>query len=193
MIKYPNGKLYQNKPKDMKKHRHILNASNRGMDFEDEINKTNQFYLENNIAVITKRPTPIKVVKVDYKHNAKIIDAYFEKPSTTDYNGLYKGYYLDFEAKSTLIKSRFPLKNITLNQIKHLQRVINHHGIAFFLIEFRSLMEVYFLDAKYVIDYYYHGPRKSIPYLDIKKHGQLLKRGFNPPYHYLAVVDQYLN
>ncbi|MCQ2792210.1 MAG: Holliday junction resolvase RecU [Bacilli bacterium] len=193
MIKYPNGSNYTSKEKSKKKtHRHLVSASNRGMLFEDAINKSNEFYIERDVAVITKRPTPINVVKVDYTKGAKIINAYFEKQSTTDYNGVYKGHYLDFEAKSTKIKTSFPLNNITSHQIKHLERVIRHHGIAFFLIEFASLHEVYYLDAQYVIDYYRHEKRKSIPLADIKKYGHLIKRRFCPIYHYLEIVDQYL-
>lgn len=192
MIKYPNGSEYLTKKKVEKKHRHLASASNRGMAFEDAINKSNEFYIERDIAVITKRPTPINVVKVDYTKKAKITSAYFEKQSTTDYNGVYKGYYLDFEVKSTLIKTSFPLNNITPHQIKHLERVIRHKGIAFFLIEFRSLHEVYYLNAKYVIDYYKKEKRKSIPLSDIRKYGHLIERRFCPIYHYLEIVDKYL-
>ena len=55
--------------------------------------------------------------------------------STTDYNGVYKGKYIDFEAKSTRKTSSFPLANISFHQIEHLKQVIKHNGIAFFIIE----------------------------------------------------------
>jgi len=41
-----------------------------------------------------------------------IKEAYFKQASTTDYNGVYKGRYIDFEAKETKLPSSFPLKNI---------------------------------------------------------------------------------
>lgn len=192
MIKYPSGGHYVPKEKNVKPRKRIASAANRGMSFEEAINQSNAFYLERDIAVITKRPTPINVVKVDYTHGAKITHAYFEKQSTTDYNGVYKGYYLDFEAKSSKSKTSFPLSNITPHQIKHLERVIRHKGIAFFLIELTSLHEVYYLDAKYVINFYRRGERKSIPYKDIKKYGRLIPPTILPRYHYLKVVDEHL-
>lgn len=109
------------------------------MTLESNINLSNEYYNEINKCLVTKRPTPINIVKVDYSRGAKITDAYFEKQSTTDYNGVYQGKYLDFEAKSTQNKSSFPLSNITLHQIDHLKRVIKHGGIAFFIIEFTKL------------------------------------------------------
>ena len=77
------------------------------MTLEAELNESNKYYLDNDIAVIYKKPTPVKVVK---QVNEKIVNAYFEKPSTTDYNGLYNGKYVDFEAKETT-KTAFPLQN----------------------------------------------------------------------------------
>ncbi|MCQ2793775.1 MAG: Holliday junction resolvase RecU [Bacilli bacterium] len=192
MIKYPNGGSFSPTSKKSKPHKHIASAANRGMSFEDAINQSNEFYLERDIAVITKRPTPINVVKVDYSHGAKITHAYFEKQSTTDYNGVYKGRYLDFEAKSSKNPTSFPLNNITPHQIKHLERVLKHGGIAFFLIELTSLHEVYYLSAEYVINFYHHAKRKSIPIKDIKKSGYLIKPTLLPRYHYLAVVDKLL-
>ena len=44
-----------------------IEFANRGMTLENDINSTNDYYKENNIALINKRPTPIKVVNVDIK------------------------------------------------------------------------------------------------------------------------------
>ncbi len=190
MIKYPNGSCEKPKSTINKKKRGITTAANRGMDLENDINISNQYYLENDLAVITKRPTPINVVRVDYTHGAKITDAYFEKQSTTDYNGVYKGRYIDFEAKNTKSKSSFPLSNISHHQVDHLKRVIRHGGIAFFIIEFEAYNEIYLLDAKHVIDFINELKRKSIPYNEIKEHGYLIKQGFNPRLYYLDIIDK---
>ena len=110
MIKYPDGRGYIKEKKVRKNKIEIsISAANRGMDLESAINQTNSYYIQKNIALIYKRPTPINVVKVDYsKGSPKITHAYFEKQSTTDYNGVYKGKYIDFEAKNTKSKTAFP-------------------------------------------------------------------------------------
>ena len=190
-MRYPNGQDYKPESKKEKKTtRGILNAGNRGMSFEEDINLSNEYYNEKNICLITKRPTPINIVKVDYTRGAKITDAYFEKQSTTDYNGIYKGKYIDFEAKNTKNKTSFPLANIPMQQIDHLKRVIYHGGIAFFLIQFESLAEVYLLDASYVISFYENGDRKSIPLEEIKRAGSLVTQGLRPRLNYIDVVEE---
>lgn len=195
MIKYPNGQKYQPAAKKARtthksKEDISLSASNRGMNLEEDINLSNEYYRDKDIAIITKRPTPINVVKVDYTKGARITDAYFEKQSTTDYNGVYKGKYIDFEAKNTKSKTSFPLNNIEQHQIDHLKRVINHGGIAFFIIQFQLLNEVYLLDAKYVIDFWENGDRKSIPYEVFKKEGLALKQGYNPRINYIDAIER---
>ena len=140
-MRYPNGKKYVEKETRKKKKSASdisLSAANRGMDLENDINESNDYYREHDIALIYKRPTPINIVKVDYSKGAKIIDAYFEKQSTTDYNGVYKGRYIDFEAKNTKSKTSFPLANITPHQVDHLKRVLQQGGIAFFIIAFEN-------------------------------------------------------
>lgn len=192
-MRYPNGKPYtkkqeENKPE--KGHRSLLSAANRGMSLEEDINLSNDYYREVGQALINKRPTPINIVKVDYTHGARITDAYFEKQSTTDYNGVYKGRYIDFEAKNTKSTTSFPLSNISEHQIVHLKNVIKHGGIAFFIISFQIHNEIYLLDASFVIEFYEHGKRKSIPYEVFKENGKLIKQDYSPRLHYLDAVDE---
>lgn len=196
MIKYPNGQTYS--PNKKKKEHKIdkvelsKSASNRGMDLENDINLSNEYYRNKGLALIHKRPTPINIVKVDYSKGARIIDAYFEKQSTTDYNGVFQGRYIDFEAKNTKSKTSFPLSNIEKHQIEHLKAVLKQNGIAFFIIQFQTFNEVYLLDSSYVIDFYEHGERKSIPYEIIKEKGILIKQGYSPRLDYLdAVIEKY--
>lgn len=194
MIKYPNGQSFNPTPKKVRQQRKdkkdlSISASNRGMDLEGDINLSNEYYKNSGIALVTKRPTPINIVKVDYSKGARITDAYFEKQSTTDYNGVYKGKYLDFEAKNTKSKTSFPLSNIEQHQIDHLKRVLEHGGIAFFIIQFQTRNEVYLLDASFVIEFYEHGERKSIPYEVFKQDGILIKQGFSPRLYYIDAVE----
>ena len=193
MINYSNGQNFKEKPgKSQKISRKSVSFShsNRGMELEEDINLSNEFYKDNEACLITKRPTPINVVKVDYTKGAVITNAYFEKQSTTDYNGVYKGRYIDFEAKSTLKTTSFPLSNVSKHQIEHLKHGLKHGGIAFFIIEFAKLEQVFLLDASYVIDFYENGARKSIPYQEVLENGHEIKKGLAPRLDYLEVIEK---
>lgn len=184
-MNYPKGTISTNQEIKEKN----VHFANRGMDFENTINSVNKFYDDSNRAIITKRPTPIHIVKVNYKDNCRITDAYFEKQSTADYNGVYRGKYIDFECKETKSTTSFSFNNIGSHQIKHLKKVIKHGGIAFFLIYFISLGEVYLVDANIICDRYF-GERRSITLKDIKKEGHLIEQGYAPRLNYLDVVDK---
>src|SRR5699024_51871 len=86
---------------------------NRGMSLEEDIHITNTIYLESNSEIIHKKPTAVQVVNVHYqKRSAAVITAaYFQAKSTTDFNGIYRGKHIDFEAKETKNKPLFPLAN----------------------------------------------------------------------------------
>lgn len=191
MIRYPGGVGKKLTTKPTKKITTLqLNAyKNRGMSFEHEINQSNLFYLESKRAVITKRPTPINVVKVDYTKGAKITHAYFETQSTTDYNGIYRGKYLDFEAKSTQSKTALPIANITGHQRTHLTHIIEQGGIAFFIISFTRMDEVYVLKAEDFLAFCLKEKRKSIPISWIKKFGTPVPIKFQPRLDYLSAID----
>ena len=193
MIKYPNGKVYRKSEEKKRKKSSSeisISSANRGMSFEADINSSNEYYRDHDICLITKRPTPINVVKVDYSKGAKITHAYFEEQSTTDYNGVYRSRYIDFEAKNTKNKTSFPLNNITKHQIEHLKKVIFHGGIAFFIIQFESLNKVFILDASYVIHFYEKGERKSIPLSCFMESGIEVERAYNPRLKYIEAIDK---
>ena len=101
MVKYPNLKKVNKEKQQIKSY-----TSNLGMTLESDLDSTNEYYLVNNIAVIHKKPTPIQIVDVSYpsRNKAKIVEAYYKTPSTTDYNGIYQGRYIDFDAKETKSK-----------------------------------------------------------------------------------------
>ena len=189
MVNYPNMKKNPILTINSTSQKHY--TAHRGMSLEEDISLSNEYYLIHNRAVIYKKPTPVQIVKVDYprRESAKIVEAYYKTPSTTDYNGLYREKYVDFEAKETKAKT-FPFGNISQHQIDHLQRIINHGGIAFIIIAFTSLNEVYLIDASNVICDYYHSHRKSMTYDRIKSLGHIIPQGYQPRLDYLNVIDE---
>jgi len=192
-IKYPNGASSKVIIKPVVK-QIDKRKSHLGIDFESLINESNTYYLEKNIACIYKKPTPVQIVKVDYpaRNKARIIEAYYRTPSTTDYNGIYKGYYIDFEAKSCHTLS-FSFSHIYIHQIKHLETVYNMGGISFLIIEFSQMHEVFILPTPDLIKLYNEsldGGRKSIPYSYFKEHAYLIDMAFAPKINYLKAVDK---
>lgn len=179
-MQYPNN--------IQKKSQFRIDYGNRGMDLENLLNETNDYYKEADIALIFKKPTPIGVVDVHYASRGKVIDkAYFKSPSTLDYNGLYKGRYIEFEAKETRIKTSFPLSNIHEHQIKHIEGVLNHGGIVFLIIKINQ--QVFLLKGDDFLEYLKKEQRKSIAYSYIKEKGYLLQEKICPALDYLHVVD----
>lgn len=197
MIKYPNGASPQSSTNSLNHFNRPINYSKRGMSLEAAINEANTFYLERNIAVVHKKSTPINIVNVAYpkRSAAKITEAYFAQASTTDYNGVYQGFYIDFDAKETQSKTAIPLANFHEHQIKHLEAVINQNGIGFVIIKFTPLNEVFILPASNLIRLWYAsktGERKSIPYTYIKKYGFRIFNNLIPQLPYLQAVDEML-
>lgn len=181
-MKYPNGiKLSITKN---------ITYDNRGMNLEGDINLTNKYYIDNNIAFIYKKPTPIQVTKVDYsKNNAVIKEAYFKEPSTTDYNGLYKGKYIDFEAKETDSLTSFPLSNIHKHQIEHIKNIVNNQGISFLIIRFNKLNKTFLLLGSDLISFIANNTRKSIPLEYFNNNAYLIEERYIPRVDYLKIID----
>ncbi|KAB2338287.1 Holliday junction resolvase RecU [Cytobacillus depressus] len=193
---YPNGKKYIPAKRETvrTKQEKKWSYSNRGMTLEEDINETNEYYLTNGIASIHKKPTPVQIVQVDYpKRSAAVIkEAYFKQASTTDYNGIYKGRYIDFEAKETQNLTSFPLKNFHDHQIKHMETILHHDGICFVLLRFSASEEIFLLEAKHLLMFWKRmidGGRKSISKEEIENHGHSIPLGYNPRIDYINKID----
>lgn len=180
-MKYPNNleKTYKNP----------LTYKNRGMDLEEYLNESNEYYREIDKALIYKKPTPIGVAEVSYSQRGKVIErGFFKEPSTLDYNGLYRGKYIEYEAKVTKNKTLFPLANIHPHQIKHIESVLKHNGIVFLIIKINEI--VYLLKGDDFISYIQNNSRKSIPYEFIKEYGYMIKYSYRPTLDYLKIIDE---
>ena len=140
----------------------------RGSTLEDMINRTNEKYAENNLALIQKIPTPITPIKID-KDNKQITLAYFEQKSTVDYIGAVQGIPVCFDAKECA-KDTFSLQNIHEHQVEFMGKFEKQGGIAFFLIYFTEKDVFYYLPyemLKYFWDRANEGGRKSFRYEEL--------------------------
>lgn len=163
---------------------------NRGMFLESLLNSTNSYYISIDKAIIYKKPTPIKVLEVSYpsRKDTVINKAVYERVSTLDYNGIYKGKYIEFDAKECKSKTSFPLSNIKEHQMLHIKRIIKHGGIAFIILFMNN--NFYILDGKFLIDYTENNTKKSISYDLIKETCPVIKETYTPRLDYLKVVDE---
>lgn len=201
VIRYPNGRPYTgNSTKHLDKKQAFSQStySNRGMNLETMINDSIRYYRQQNQMIIHKKPTPIQVVSVDYpkRSRAKITEAYYRKASTTDYNGVYKGFYIDFEAKETNNKTSFPFSNFHQHQIDHMRNCLNQGAICFVVMYFSTLNEFYLVQSQTIIEFYDHmiqnnGP-KSMKITHIQNMGIKLKQGIRPKLYLKEAIDQLL-
>ena len=183
--------------KDILKNKQVFH-NNRGMSLENDINISNEYYIDTKKAFIYKKPTPIKIVKVNYPSKTNktgritIKEAYFESPSTTDYNGIYRGKYIDFEAKETNNKSYFPLENIHKHQIEHLRNIMENGGISFLIVRFTEYNKTFILFSNDFFNYIDNNTRKSIPYEYFIEKGYEIKEKYSPRLDYLEIIEKYI-
>lgn len=184
MIKYPNGKNNYNKQK--------LSGltSRRGMSLEEDLNQTNDYYRFKSLAVVHKKPTPIQIVNVDYpsRNKAKITEAYFRQASTTDYQGVWNGYALDFEAKETKNKTVFPLTALHQHQVDHLQAVHAQGALAFLIIRFSAIEKTFMIFAKEFLPYIEDKAVRSLSLPWIIENGFEIQASYQKPCDYLEVL-----
>ena len=154
----------------------------RGSTLEDLINRTNEKYLENSLALIQKIPTPITPINID-KENRHITLAYFDQKSTVDYIGAVQGIPVCFDAKECAVDT-FSLQNIHDHQVEFMINFEKQGGIAFLILYYSHKDLFYYLNLKQLLKFWNRakdGGRKSFRFdeLDLKfvmprKHGILV-------------------
>lgn len=170
-----------------------MHYGNRGAAFESLINMANIQYDNAGIALVHKRPTPVKVLK---SKGHKVTNGVYEAKSTVDYDGIYKGKAIYFEAKSVK-GNRFKLDNLHDHQMKHLEKTFNLGAVCFLLIEFSDSKTIYFVP--YTVMKFYvdkskatYAPRgsKSIPQDDFDVYAYGVKSTNRSLLDYLYWVDE---
>lgn len=170
------------------KNNKLINYGNRGMTLENDLNLTNDYYKEKEIALIYKKPIPIKVLKVN-ENKTRIKDGFYEKKSTLDYSGIYKEKYLEFDAKETNSKTSFPISNIHPHQIEHIKNILKYHGIVFLIIRFNYHNKTFLLPGKNLIDYLSITDKKSIPFDYFLDNCHSIEIKYRPRLDYLKIID----
>lgn len=140
----------------------------RGSTLEDLVNRTNEKYLQNNLALIQKVPTPITPINID-KTTRHITLAYFDQKSTVDYIGVVQGIPVCFDAKECHTDT-FPLANIHAHQVEFMKNFEKQQGVAFILISFTHRNEFYYLRFADLLKFWNRmeeGGRKSFTYEEL--------------------------
>lgn len=163
--------------------------ANMGMGFEADVTKTCEYYRKNNISAIYKRPTPIKVVKMSKVHPGMIEEAYFEEKSTTDYVGIYKGKYIDFECKET-IHDTIPFHMIREQQFHHLAQITEMGGIGFFLVSFKTVQEVYLMPCVKMLKLIEGNKHPGFKRQFFIDEGIRVQRGYLPSYYIIEAIEE---
>ena len=148
----------------------------RGSAFEEFLNRTNEKYLEQGLALIQKIPTPITPIAID-KVSRHITLAYFDQKSTVDYIGAVQGIPVCFDARECN-SDTFPLANVHAHQVTFMEQFEKQGGIAFVLISFTKRDEFYYLRFSLLKRFWQRkeeGGRKSFRYEE-------LEPGFFLPY-----------
>lgn len=156
----------------------------RGSTLEELLNRTNEKYMENHLALIQKIPTPITPVRID-PNSRQITLAYFDQKSTVDYIGVVQGIPVCFDAKECGTDT-FPLANIHPHQVSFMEEFEKQNGIAFFLIFYTTKDLFYYLPFRKLKEFWDRaegGGRKSFPISELDEKYFLSKQqGIFVPY-----------
>ena len=163
----------------------------RGSTLEEFLNRTNEKYLEQGLALIQKFPTPITPVKIDIEHR-HITLADFDQRSTVDYIGAVQGIPVCFDAKECHTDT-FPLQNLHEHQVEFMREFEKQDGVAFLIIYYSARNELYYMPFKEIEKFWkraQEGGRKSVRYEELNpKYFMTLKNGCMVPYLDALQID----
>jgi recombination protein U len=162
----------------------------RGSTLEDMINRSNERYREDGLALVQKIPTPITPVRMS-KDTGQITLAYFEQKSTVDYIGAVQGIPVCFDAKECKT-STFPIANIHEHQVRFMGEFERQGGIAFIIVFFTEIDQMYYIPYSDVSRFYQrsqNGGRKSFTLDEINREF-IIKSKNGIMVHYLEALQK---
>ena len=165
----------------------------RGSTLEELINRTNEKYEEQHLALMQKIPTPITPLRMD-KESRHITLAYFDQKSTVDYIGVIQGIPVCFDAKESKTPT-FSLQNIHAHQVAFMREFERQQGIAFFLLYFTGKELYYYLPFRHFLPLWERaeqGGRKSFR-LDELDQTWILPRKSGVLVPYLEMINKDLS
>ena len=156
----------------------------RGSTLEEYVNRTNERYQAQGLALIQKIPTHITPVKMDKEHR-QITLAYFEQRSTVDYIGAVQGIPVCFDAKECRTDT-FPLHNIHEHQMNFMGQFEKQGGVSFLLIYYTVRNCLYYMRFSELWKFWERrasGGRKSVRFEELTPGFFMeLKNGVFVPY-----------
>lgn len=143
----------------------MARLAKKGSKLERLIDMTNNEYRNAGVAAVGKVPTPLEIKKVEGKN----VEALLGKARWLDYNGVYKGHALIFDAKESTIE-RFTLANVADHQYETMKLWHKHDAVTFLIVAFwlkgKNEPEIYYLKFEQLASYWERkdfGGSKSIP------------------------------
>ncbi len=155
----------------------------RGSTLEELVNRTNEQYREQGLALVQKVPTPITPINID-KETRRITLAYFDQKSTVDYIGVVQGVPVCFDAKECKTDT-FPLANVHEHQVRFMRDFEKQQGVAFLLIWYSSRDICYYMRLQELEEYWQRaeqGGRKRVHFDELDPGFFLQNRGIVIPY-----------
>lgn len=163
----------------------------RGSLLEEMINRTNEKYRDNHLALMQKVPTPITPINID-KQSRHITLAYFDQKSTVDYIGAVQGIPVCFDAKECAVDT-YSLQNIHPHQVEFMRDFEKQDGVAFFLIYYTKRDVMYYLPFRDLAVFWKRmedGGRKSFRFDELNpKYFIEKKQGILVPYLEMLQLD----
>ena len=142
-------------------------TANRGLKFEEEIQKRCDYLRKEGIALISKVPTDWKVLRKysPIKKKSEIYQAFpVAESKFVDFVGLIGGRAIGIEAKETLSKTSFPFNNIKDTQIEFLKEWVELGGLGYYMVRFKTNEKVFLVPSEVMHECMDTIGRKSAPY-----------------------------
>ena len=142
-------------------------TANRGLKFEEEIQKRCDYLRKEGIALISKVPTDWKVLRKysPIKKKSEIYNAFpVSESKFVDFIGIINGKAVGIEAKETQETTRFPFDNIKDTQIEFLKEWVELGGLGYYMVRFKTNEKVFLVPSKVMHECMDTIGRKSAPY-----------------------------